>query len=207
MSIEERCILDFIEKPLFIIMFGRSGEGKSYTAKNLIPLFGNRIYLIKTDDTRFEMQKQGLIQPPLYTKENMKKVYDYIFNGISEKIKEKNSVLFDATFLRKDLRKRAFDIALNNELAYFFILKMSTSQEIVKKRFEMQKIRPDPNNESEATYKTYLEQSERIELFDDEEKKYVIEINGNLDHPYNEAYRKILKKLDVKGYFKAMNVQ
>lgn len=159
------------QKPTLIIGSGLSGTGKSRWVKVAADIVNASI--LKTDAVR----KKALGIPEnqcikdeygkgYYSKENRDKVYDYIFNEVDKILSLGGKVVFDAAFLKKDMRKRAKEIAMKNN-AEFIIVTTDASDNTIEERI---KIRSKQQcNDSDANFAIYLKQKDIFEKPTEEE--------------------------------------
>ena len=129
---------------MLVIILGLPGTGKTTVAEELSQAIG--AVVLSTDELRKRTLKElG------YTERKKKRVYDEMFRIAGEQLKENKNVILDATFFRKELRKKAFSVAEEND-SRPFILEVICDEEIVKSRMEK---RTHEEGYSEADYRVY----------------------------------------------------
>ena len=192
----ENCPVTF-KRPLLIISSSCSGEGKSYILKPLSTMLG--LDYISTDTTRkefFKVEPDAKIHTDygsqIYSSENRQKIYNLMLNRAEELIKSGKGCILDATFIRKDLRAKAMDIAKRLN-ADFIIIHPYLDKDIAKKRILSRMT--NTNNPSDAKWDTYLKQKQLFEPFDDIEKRYLIEIDSEPKLCYEHAFDKVVEKV------------
>ena len=190
------------KRPFLIGIGGESLTGKSFTAKNIVNFSREtlRFTIFDSDQTRSIMVKKGILTPPLYTEEKKQMVYNEMLENVYNELLRKGNCIITTTFIKRDLRKRAMQLAENLEINYLMLrLKFSPelSEEellrILNQRYEQK--RSDPNNKSEGTPVIYFKGRQEFEPFDDKEKPFLIELNANEQITY-ETYQQIIGALN-----------
>lgn len=188
-------------KPFLIIMSGLSGEGKSYIARHLRMMF-DAIW-IRTDEVRQQLFQGQSPQPSdhphsygteLYAPEKRRLVYEKLFEKADHYVSRGSSCILDATFLKRNLRKRAYEIS-RNRCARFFIIRPITSE--AKVRIRLRKRSSDASDPSEADWRVYQSQKEAFESYDSQEEEYLISVNGDNRLSYEDAYDHLLAAMDT----------
>lgn len=159
------------QKPVLIIGCGLSGTGKSRWVKVAADIVNASI--LKTDAVR----KKALGIPEsqdikdefgkgYYSKENRQKVYDYIFNHVDKILCLGGKIVFDAAFLKKEMRMRAKEIADKNN-AEFIIISTDATDETIEERIKARE--KCKSNDSDANFEIYMKQKELFEKPTDDE--------------------------------------
>lgn len=111
---------------IVIIVYGLPGSGKTTVARRIESDLPASVRL-SNDDVRIKL---GL---PKKGKEFTDQVYDKVFN-LSIKCLNRNYMpILDATFYRREFRKRLFD-RLNNYFSHYLIIYVNTPSEICETR-------------------------------------------------------------------------
>ena len=67
-------------------------------------------------------------------KEQKNQVYDEAFLRLSKCLEKDQDVLFDATFSKKDMRERAYQVAIKNGVSNIYIIQIVCDEDVVKTR-------------------------------------------------------------------------
>jgi predicted kinase len=133
--------------PVLIMLSGLPGTGKSYLANKL----GERLpFMIVESDA---VRKQLFPRPSHSARENTS-VFGVIHFIIADLLKNKISVIFDATNLEEKHRKTVYKIAAN-EGARLVIIEVEAPVETVKKRLASRAQNQGNAGFSDATWSTY----------------------------------------------------
>jgi uncharacterized protein len=155
----------FIESNLecktLLITCGLPGTWKTETAEEVSKIMGYPI--LRSDIIRLEVLKNEDVFDPKVAG-NMNKrmsVYDEVFRRADELAgKSEKGIILDATFVTQDLRKRAAEVAANNNMN-FVIMQTSCPQEVSVARIER---RTKEKYESNAlTVDAYLANKKKFE--------------------------------------------
>ncbi len=187
------------KKPI-IIMHGLSGSGKSYLSERISREF--KLIRIRSDIERNRLfsqkNKNGLHKNGNIIDQSYDKIpkfdcdkYDplvseWLFHERLPELVNKTTLsgygtIIDATFLKKIERKKMMGLALNKGLR-FIIIKCQCTDEVATRRI---KKRLDNNiDPSEASIQTREVQKNLIEITGEEEKKYVINYNEDIEVSY-----------------------
>jgi hypothetical protein len=130
------------EKAILVLVGGLPGTGKTYFSKRFATAIGARY--ISTDLTRKEMFSQRS-----YGSEEKKQVYEAMLTQMQAALQNKQHMVVDATFYRKELRKRFIDAAKSLKVEPVFIF-TTASDETIKERLSR------PREDSEADYEVFL---------------------------------------------------
>jgi predicted kinase len=148
---------------VFLITCGLPGTWKTETSQEISKIKGYNI--LRTDLIRLEVLKNEDIFD-VKVAGNMNKrelVYDEMFRQAENLAKSRKSVILDATFVTKKLRRRAAEIAAKYNVP-FFILQTNCSED--KSIIRILR-RTKENYESNAlTKEAYIANKKRFELVD-----------------------------------------
>ena len=161
---------------MLILVCGLPGTGKTTLAERIAKEH-NAIHL-NTDIIRRKYLKERT-----YSEEEKKMIYDKLFSETEESLKESKTVVLDGTFYKKELRKKATDIAKE-----YTIIECVLDEEILKKRLGK---RAMCNVASEANYDVYLKVKEQFEPI--EEKHLVIDTSL----PEEEQMKKVKEWMNI----------
>jgi predicted kinase len=125
---------------MIVIVFGLPGSGKSYFASKFAKVMDAGY--INSDMTRKEIFKERL-----YSDEEKRTVYDKMLEQMKESVKQKNNLVLDATFHKKDIRKMFVD-EMKGKGGIFFI-EIQADENTTRERLK----KPRPN--SEADFEVY----------------------------------------------------
>ena len=158
-----------LEPKTLLITCGLPGTWKTETAEEVSKIMGYPI--LRSDIIRLEVLKNEDVFDPKVAG-NMNKrmsVYDEVFRRADElACKSDNGIILDATFVTQDLRKRAAEVAANNNMN-FVIMQTSCPQEVSVARIER---RTKEKYESNAlTVDAYIANKKKFEPVNIEELK------------------------------------
>ncbi|XUX00652.1 MAG: AAA family ATPase [Dehalogenimonas sp.] len=169
-------------KPALIIMSGYTGSGKSAVATELAKHLG--LVYISSDVTRKTLAGLPLnqrsaegIDAGLYSREMTEKTYQSILMMAEGALKSKDSAIVDATFLSKEQRMKAADIARRNG-ADFIIIECRLDEDELKLRLQQRMA-----GVSDGTWQVYLSQKSKAEP--------VTEVPTGANHVIIDALRPI----------------
>jgi predicted kinase len=156
-------IKENLDPNILLITCGLPGTWKTETSQEISKIKGYPI--LRTDLIRLEVLKNEDIFDPKVAG-NMNKramVYDEMFRKAENLAKENNGVIMDATFVTKNLRRRAAEVAAVNKIP-FVILETSCPEEISFARILR---RTKENYESNAlTKEAYIANKKKFEKID-----------------------------------------
>ena len=126
-------------RPTLYVFCGLPASGKSFHAERLAHAF--RMALFQSDAVRREVfpksfeaaSEKAAYGTGLYRRERRRLVYSHLLNQAHERLKERHSVVLDATFAEKKWREEALRLAQDHDAA-FIIVECRCSQETLKKR-------------------------------------------------------------------------
>jgi len=152
-----------LHSSILLITCGLPGTWKTETSQEISKIKGYPI--LRTDIIRLEVLKNEDIFD-IKVAGNMNKremVYDEMFRRAENLARKGNGVILDATFVTKKLRRRAAEVAANNNIQ-FVILQTSCSEEVSITRILR---RTKENYESNAlTKEAYLANKNNFESID-----------------------------------------
>jgi len=126
---------------MILIVTGLPATGKSYFAKHTAKEIG-AVHL-NTDIIRKEINKQGQ-----YDKESKQLVYDHLLESMIKHAQNKEHVIIDGTFHKKEVRERFAREARKYTREVYFV-EMRATEKTVKERLKSER------EYSEADFKVY----------------------------------------------------
>ncbi|HEX5166955.1 MAG TPA: AAA family ATPase [Thermomicrobiales bacterium] len=151
--------------PIFIIMTGLSGTGKSAVASALAAK--RDLAIISSDIVRKELagiaevdHQYEAYERGVYSREFTQQTYAALLDRARQLLAEGRSVIVDATFQRREWREQAFDLA-RQAGALVFCLETVADESIVRQRLVARE--HDQAAISDARWETYLSQASRFE--------------------------------------------
>ncbi len=170
-------------RPALIIMWGLTGSGKSFLAGKLGSRTG--IDSIRSDVVRKELFGMSPLEHRLdkygegiYTSNATERTYEALLARARAHLERGESVIADASFLRRDDRARARSVATETK-AQFHIIQCYCPDEIARIRLgERLEKGGDP---SEGRWEIFLEQKERLDPFGPEELPFVHKWDSTTD--------------------------
>ncbi|MEP0134441.1 MAG: ATP-binding protein [Eudoraea sp.] len=154
------------DRPILIVIFGLPGTGKTTFATVLSNQLG-----IKHFNTDIIRSLSGKSQQ--YDKENKALIYDEILKLTSLEFEKGKSVIVDATFYKKKLRKRFKVLAQEYDASVKWI-EVCAGEEVVKKRVSKKR------RYSEADFAVYQMIKSQFEPM---EEKYIQLFSGQEEMP------------------------
>lgn len=137
---------------MIVIVFGLPGSGKSYFASRLAKMI--HAGHVNSDKVRKEMFKERV-----YSEHEKKMVYKNMLEQMKEAVKQNNNLVLDATFHRRDARKKFIDEMEDKDGILF--IEIQADENIIRER--VKKERPD----SEADFEIYKLISQHNEPLDE----------------------------------------
>lgn len=163
---------EFVNKNLasdtLLITCGLPGTWKTETSEELAKLKGYQI--LRTDLIRLEVLKNEDVfdEKVASSMDKRKMVYNEVFRRADDLAKKTSGVILDATFVTRELRIRAAEIAAENNKT-FVIMQTSCPQEVSITRILR---RTKENYESNAlSEQAYLNNKKKFEPVDPDELK------------------------------------
>ncbi len=179
-------------RPLVFVVSGLTGPGKSTIAQKLAVDYHAR--QINTDVVR--KQHAGIEQyerhhdqfhTGLYTPENIDKTYEYVMELAAQHLREKESVVLDATFQKKSYRDMARSVAQKHHATAIFI-SCTCPDEVVKRRLEE---RLKKKTVSDGRWEIYRQQQKTFEQFSADEPFLAID-TSNESYDYRMGFLRTL---------------
>ncbi len=180
-----------MSKNVLVVLSGFTGAGKSFVA-DMIKKRGDFVVL-KSDIIRKELAGIDPLkhvyddfEKGLYSKEMTEKVYDELFKRAEDYLKKKKNVILDASFLDKEKRDRARELAkkLNVNI---LILWVEADEKLIKERLEKRK-----KDVSDGRWEIYLKQKEKYEKPDERD---IIFLKNEKKEEVETKIKMILKNL------------
>lgn len=164
---------------MIVIVFGLPGSGKSYFASRLAKMI-NAGY-VNSDKVRKE-----LFEERVYSAQEKKRVYDKMLEEMKQAIQQKESLVLDATFHKKDMRKMFVQEMKGKDKALF--IEVQADENVIRER--LKKVR----QYSEADFKVYQLIRQQNEPLD--EPHLVLQ---STDDNIEEMLQKALEYLKIKN--------
>lgn len=137
--------LDIKGTIMIVVISGLPGTGKTTVAKKLGSELNAPVLI--TD----EIRKAGSDHPK-YTRRKKQGIYEHMFRIAGDLLSDKDNIILDGTFYKKEFRERSFQLGSDHDRCVF-ILETICDEDVVKQRIEK---RYQKNiDASEADYKVY----------------------------------------------------
>ena len=149
-----------------LITCGLPGTWKTETSEEISKLIGYQI--LRTDLIRLEVLKNEDIfdEKIASNMDKRKMVYDEMFKRAAGLVKTESGVILDATFVTQELRRRAAEVAANNNKK-FVILQTSCPKEVsIDRILRRTKENYQSNALTEQAYTNNLKKFEPVDLND-----------------------------------------
>lgn len=124
--------------PTLVIMCGLMGSGKSFLASRLAERLG--IKAIRSDVTRKQMMGISPIEHRLdnygegiYTRESSDRIYRLMLERANVELEKNETVILDASFIKRSDRMAAGDLASNHN-AGFLLIHCETTDDVIRSR-------------------------------------------------------------------------
>ncbi|MGB9616343.1 MAG: AAA family ATPase [Desulfomonilaceae bacterium] len=164
-----------VPPPALIITCGFTGVGKSYIAAKAAQRLG--IQVIRSDvlrkrllglfETEQRLDKYGA---GIYTPSTTELIYQTMFQEAEQHLKRGDSIILDASFLKRSHRRQAAEIAQRCG-AIFLIIQCAAPIEVVQQRLEKRmREKTDP---SDGRWEIYLRQQEVFDAIQESELPYL----------------------------------
>jgi aminoglycoside phosphotransferase family enzyme/predicted kinase len=172
------------KKSLLIITVGLVGTGKSTVARALAKRLG--LTVISSDITRKKLAGVPLTEHRfagysggIYTSEFTRQTYDAMFAGAKDILASGDSVILDASFIRKEERLKAKQVA-EAVNADFLIVETVLAEDIIKERLAR---RLELGSVSDGRWEIFLPQKERFEPVNEvtEEQHIIVDTSASID--------------------------
>ncbi|MFO7867150.1 MAG: AAA family ATPase [Candidatus Aminicenantes bacterium] len=170
---------------MIIIMSGLPGTGKTSVAGELAGHLGAA--RLTTDELRRKIDKH-----PDYSKKHKRSVYAALMEEAAKKLEQGEPVILDGTFFKRDMRRRAGELARKHDES-FFLVEVTCPEEVVKKRIE--KRYQAGADASEADYKVYKIMGNQFEEI--EHPDYVVDTRD--EKAWKEKVQDIANRIRVKN--------
>lgn len=167
---------------MLIMVCGLPATGKTTLAKALAEKIDG--VHISSDTIRMSM-----LEEREYTEEEKKMIYDAMFQEAGKNLKEGKKVVLDATFYKKELRKRARETAREAKVN-FFMVECVTHEDLLRERIFARK---PGETESEADFGVYKKVKEQFEPIEGEH----LAVDTSL--PVEKQVELVLKYLGGEG--------
>lgn len=171
------------KKPGLLITFGLSGSGKSTVARQLCEKLG--IIQICSDIERKRLSgismhadSQSSANQGIYTSGQTEKTYQRLIDLAAEVIDSGYSVLLDATFLKKQYRDQAKQLAEQKNVC-FSILHCHSPDAVLEQR--IRKRESEAEEISEATVSILHLQQASVEQLSERELQATVDVNTDRD--------------------------
>ncbi|HAS05056.1 MAG TPA: hypothetical protein DCR71_04830 [Dehalococcoidia bacterium] len=150
--------------PILFITSGLTGCGKSTVAEELSKRLG--LVLLSSDVTRKKLANipqnehcYNDIDSGIYSAEFSQKTYDKLFAEAEKALKDGDSVIIDASFIKAADRKSAKKLAEDSGVK-FFLIECKLDDETARKRLAR---RMDESSVSDGRWEVYLAQKQKME--------------------------------------------
>ncbi len=149
-------------QPRIVVVCGLPGAGKTAVAEHATELLDGE--LLRTDVVRTD-----LFEDPEYTDEEMRAVYEELFERAAAVVRGGYSVVLDGTFQHSDLREEVREVAEDLGVAATFV-KVECEEDVVRER-----IRQRSEDASDADFEIHQQYRER---FDSVEREHAVVDNS-----------------------------
>ncbi len=180
--------------PTLIVMIGVTGSGKSYFAARLAQQIGAVIFSsdairkqianVPLDEHHFDLFDTGL-----YSSENTEKTYNELITRAEKALLKKQSVILDASFVKRKFRQEVFQLAKMIRADILFIECRAPNDEIIHRL----NTRMKTGSVSDGREEILIAQNNHFEPVDEIADKYHLIIDTSLDIESN--IQLVLKKL------------
>jgi predicted kinase len=135
-----------------IVVCGLPGVGKSTVSKAIADAVDGEV--LRTDVIR-----QEIVENPVYTAEEKRRVYDELFERARDQIADGRTVVLDGTYRRRTYRDRARELAAELDTG-FDLVTVQCDESVVERR-----IAEREDDASEADVEVYRQYRESFEPF------------------------------------------
>ncbi len=186
-------------KPLLIVMSGLMGTGKSVLARTLAARLGAPA--LQSDTLRKEMfdldrttRRPDPYGQGIYTNSATENTYRELFRQAGGCLQEGKSVIIDASFKKKDYRRRARDLAGKME-ADFLVIECVSSEDTIRERLERRS--RDTQEPSDGRWELFAAQTREFEEIDELTPDSHLRVDTSCDPgEYISRIFRRLKRLD-----------
>ncbi len=181
-------------KPLFIITVGLVGTGKSTVARALAKRLGStvissdmtrkRLAGVPLNEHRFEGFSSGI-----YTPDFNRQTYEAMLAEAKEILTSGDSVILDASFIRREEREKARQLAENTG-ADFYVVETVLAENAIKKRLAR---RLELGSVSDGRWEIYLPQKQRFEPVNEvpESVHIIVDTSSTIDKLISSLLQKL----------------
>ena len=144
-----------VANPVFVVVSGLPGTGKSYFSRNL----GERLpsVIVESDALR-----KKLFSSPTYSAQESHRLFDACHRLIEELLRSGITVILDATNLVRQHRERLYHISQRLQVK-LIVIQVEAPRELVLQRFHGRSRGVDPEDTSEADWSVYQRMRTRAE--------------------------------------------
>lgn len=141
--------------PALIVMAGPPGTGKSHLVREIARRVS--VDTVQTDDIR-----RRLVAHPEYTPDENRKVFAIAHGRTEQLLRERRSVIFDATNIYEWTRRGLYQIAERTG-ARLLVVRVVAPESVVADRLRERLLGADPKDRSEAGWDIYLRMKAEFE--------------------------------------------
>lgn len=184
-----------LTNPVLIMMAGLMGSGKSYQARVLAAQLGadvivtdilrKELFHIQPTERRHEAFGQGI-----YSDDISRQVYDKALELALQTIHRGKSVILDASFKKREERRKALDVARNHGIVSY-VLECSCPDHITKARLEKRERNND--NTSDGRWELFQKQQNDFDTITEvpDHQYFRIDTSVNPEMARHEFIKKI----------------
>ena len=154
---------------MLVLICGLQATGKTFLAKNLLSI-------LDAEHLSTDIIRRDILAERTYSEEEKSKVYGALFEKASELLAQNKSVIIDGTFYKKELRKKAEEVAKTNNSSFYEVL-CTASDELVKERMQLPERK---ETKTEADFSVY---EETKKVFEPLEQPF-LELNTSIPIEY-----------------------
>jgi aminoglycoside phosphotransferase family enzyme/predicted kinase len=170
---------------MVIIMSGLPGTGKTSVAEDLAGYLGAE--RLATDELRRKID-----QHPDYSKKHKRSVYAALMKEAEKRLEKGKSVILDGTFFKRDMRRRAEELA-GEHGKISILIEVVCPEEIVRKRIEDRC--QAGTDASEADYKVFKIMQKQFENIDNPD----FVVNTSDEKKWKEKVQDIANSIRIKS--------
>ena len=135
---------------MIVLVFGLPATGKSWFARQFAEKL--KASYLNTDMIRYQLGKTGQ-----YDKDSKQEIYDELKDLALRNLKNKNDIIIDGTFHKKERREDFLNLADENDTE-IYLVEIKASESKVKERLKKRK------GYSEADFKVYRQLKSEFEF-------------------------------------------